>query len=144
MLLHLMLLNLKTAFIWKCKRLTGEMAQQVTVLLPTSMIPGTQMIKRTSSPLNCLLIATHMSWHVAACTSPPLPPHAGKQEQMNAIIKKYFYMSSVLPVCFFVCHTVCLVSKRPEESVKSPWTEIIGSCKLLCGCWKLNLGPLGL
>ena len=30
----------------------------------------------------------------------------------------------------------------PEESTGSPRTGVIDSCKPLCGCWELNLGPL--
>lgn len=50
---------------------------------------------------------------------------------------------SILPVYFYVQHAAYLVSKRPEEGVKSPGTEIIESYELLCGCWELSLGPMG-
>ena len=32
--------------------------------------------------------------------------------------------------------------QRPEKSVGSLGTEVIGSCELPCGCWDSNLGPL--
>lgn len=49
--------------------------------------------------------------------------------------------------CFgylYVCaiHVWLVHAEAGKEGVRSLGTEITGSCELLCGCWKLNLGPL--
>lgn len=36
----------------------------------------------------------------------------------------------------------CLVSEEAREGVRCPKTRVTDGCELLCGCWKLNLGPL--
>lgn len=52
-----------------------------------------------------------------------------------------------LHACIFACMYVFapyvrLVSWEPEEGIRSPESGITGSCKLLCGCWEPNSGPL--
>jgi hypothetical protein len=49
-------------------------------------------------------------------------------------VKIYFYfmwIGSALPPSMSVC-----------EGGRFPGTDVIDSCELLCGCWKLNPGPL--
>ena len=43
----------------------------------------------------------------------------------------------LLILCALVCLCVCLC-----EGVRSPGTGVTDSFELLCGCWKLNSGPL--
>lgn len=45
----------------------------------------------------------------------------------------------VLPTCMSVYH-VCV---RLEEGIRSYGTGVLNSYELLCGCWVLDLGPLG-
>lgn len=41
-----------------------------------------------------------------------------------------------------VYHIHIWYSQTPEEGVESHGTKVTVSCELLCGCWKLNAGPL--
>jgi hypothetical protein len=48
-----------------------------------------------------------------------------------------------LPVCICIYYMHAWCPWRSEEGVRCPGTEIIiDGCKLPCGCWELNLGPL--
>lgn len=45
----------------------------------------------------------------------------------------------------FMSKFFCLYAwylERPEEGIIFPGSRIIDHCELLCGCCKLNLGPL--
>lgn len=51
----------------------------------------------------------------------------------------------VLSVCIYIytCAShICLVLVETIKGHKSPRTRVTGSCELLFGCWKANLGPL--
>lgn len=41
-----------------------------------------------------------------------------------------------------VYHIHISYSETPEEGVESHGARVTVSCELLCGCWKLNPGPL--
>ena len=36
----------------------------------------------------------------------------------------------------------CQMSREAEEDIRSPGTGITDGCKLLCGYWEVNPGPL--
>lgn len=62
---------------------------------------------------------------------------------LNMIFFSFYFASKrVLSTCMSVCCVCFWCLMRPEEDVESPGTGIISSCKLLCGCWDLNLIPL--
>lgn len=42
----------------------------------------------------------------------------------------------------YMCTTCIQCLQNPEGGFRSPRTDITNSCKLLCGCWELNLGFL--
>ena len=50
----------------------------------------------------------------------------------------YFTYMDVLPACMSA-HPVCLSIK----DTRHPGTGVKDGCEPLCGCWELNLGPLG-
>lgn len=68
---------------------------------------------------------------------------------MYQFMTRYFTISFK---CFYVCDNsacmcasalkACVVPTEAEVSVGSPGTEVMDSCKLPCGYWNSNLGPL--
>lgn len=42
----------------------------------------------------------------------------------------------------YVCHVYDQCLKGSEDNSGSPRTGVIDVCKILCGSWKPNLGPL--
>ena len=54
-----------------------------------------------------------------------------------------FYFMCECFACKFVCAPCMQYTQTPEEGVRSTGTRITDSCKLPCGCWESNLGPLG-
>lgn len=48
----------------------------------------------------------------------------------------------VLSTCNIYVPLLCQVLGRPDKGVRFPGTGVRDGCEWLCGCWKLNLGPL--
>lgn len=51
------------------------------------------------------------------------------------------YMYECFPSCVSVYHLHAWCSKRPEEGIVFPGTEITDSCEQPCGCWQSNPDP---
>lgn len=47
-----------------------------------------------------------------------------------------------LSICMYVHHVHVWCLLRPEEEIGSLEIRITEGCKLLCGCWELNLDSL--
>jgi hypothetical protein len=49
---------------------------------------------------------------------------------------------NVLPACVRMYHMCIWRPWKPEDGIRFPVIGVTGSCKLPCGCWELNPGPL--
>jgi hypothetical protein len=49
----------------------------------------------------------------------------------------------VLSECMYMHHIHVFCSWRPDKGFTCPGIEVTDSYELVCGCWDLNLGPLG-
>lgn len=41
----------------------------------------------------------------------------------------------------YLCSVCAWYPRRPEETIRSPETEVADGCELICGCRELNQGP---
>lgn len=59
----------------------------------------------------------------------------------NSVLKIYFFYFLSVSVCLHVCaRTICVQCPwEPEESLRSPGTEVTDGCEPLCRCWESNL-----
>ena len=49
----------------------------------------------------------------------------------------------VLPARAYILYTMCVYCPlKPEEGVRTSGTGVMDGCRLPCGCWELNSGPL--
>ena len=62
--------------------------------------------------------------------------------RLTGLLTQTTTVSFCLCVCVCVCVCVCSMCvqcpKRPKEAIRSPGTEVTGSCELSCGCQELH------
>ena len=58
------------------------------------------------------------------------------------ILKGFTCVRACLQVCICTSYVPSASQEKPGESVGSPRTRALASCKPPYGCWELNLGPM--
>ena len=102
----------------------------------------------------CVLCMAYVYIHVHVCVD-AVSGHveARGQHQGSFSVTLYLILIFIRYIYFILCVTtlpVCMCThvhawcpqKRTRKGVISPETEVTDSCKLLCGCWELNMSSV--